>query len=161
LSPEFVRIDTDEFLKLAEAGRRKEMQGDTRGAMEEYGRMLDIYHGDFLPEENSLPGVDHRRIELKRTFIESLESLARLSEKTGSTKKAAGYYQQALEADPLREEACQNLMRLSLTLRTYNEALRAFDALKKNLEEELQSQPDPKTLALYEQIREKDRLRNS
>ena len=116
LSPEFIRIDTDKILEFAEAGRRRETLGDTRGAIEEYGRMLDIYRGDFLPEENALPGVDRRRIELKRIFIESLERLARLSEEAGSIKKAAGYYQRILEADPLQEGACQKLMRLSLSL---------------------------------------------
>jgi DNA-binding SARP family transcriptional activator len=155
LSPEFIRIDTDEFLKFAGAGRRRESLGDTRGAMEEYGRMLEMYRGDFLPGENSLPGVDRRRLELKKAFIESLKRLAQLSEEAGSLKKAAGYYHRILEADPLTEEACQNLMRLCLTLRTYNEALRAFDSLKRNLEVELKSQPDPQTLNLHRQIRER------
>ena len=155
LSPEFIRIDTDEILEFAEAGRRRETLGDTRGAIEECGRMLDMYRGDFLPEENALPGVDRRRVELRRIFIESLERLARLSEEAGSIKKAAGYYQRILEADPLQEGACQKLMRLCLSLQTYNEALRAFDSLKKSLKEELKSQPDPETLSLHKQIREK------
>ncbi len=155
LAPEFIRIDTDEFLKSAGAGRRREMLGDTRGAMEEYGRMLEMYQGDFLPEENSLPSVDRRRVELKTIFIETLERLAELSVARGSIRKAVGYYQRILETDPLKEGACRNLMRLCLTLGNYNEALRFFEALKKNLKEELRSQPNPQTLSLHQQIRER------
>ena len=96
LSPKFIRTDTDEFLKSTEAGRRRETHGETRGAMEEYGRMLDFYRGDFLPEENALPGVDRRRVELKKIFIESLERLASLSEEAGVHKKG----RRILPADP-------------------------------------------------------------
>ena len=46
-------------------------------------------------------------------------------------------------------------MRLCLTLGNYNDALRAFETLKKNLQKELKSQPDPQTQALYKQIRKK------
>jgi DNA-binding SARP family transcriptional activator len=69
-------------------------------------------------------------------------------------KKTAGFYRRLLEADPLQEEACRAFMRLCLTLGNYNEALRAFETLKKNLRKELKSQPDPQTLALYRRVRE-------
>lgn len=155
LDPEFTRTDADEFLIIVDKGNWKERAGDTRGAVEEYAKALNIYRGDFLPLETSLPGVDRRRDELKKTFVETLLRLTKLSEKQGSLKKAAGYCRQALEADPLEEEACRSFMRLCLTLGTFNEALRAFETLKKNLHQELKSQPDPQTQALYTRIREK------
>jgi two-component SAPR family response regulator len=123
--------------------------------MEQYGKALETYQGDFLPEENSLPGVDRRREELRRAFIETLVRLAKLSEEQGSIKKAAGYFRRVLEADPLQEEACRGTMRLCSTLGNYNEALRVFETLRKNLHQELNSRPDPQTLALYSRIREK------
>jgi ATP/maltotriose-dependent transcriptional regulator MalT/DNA-binding SARP family transcriptional activator len=155
LDPEFTRTDSDEFLKQVDKGNWKERAQDARGAMEEYGRALEYYRGDFLPLETSLSAVDRRRDELKKTFIETLLRLAKLSEKQGSLKKAAGHSRRVLEADPLQEEACQAFMRLCLTLGNYNEALRSFETLKKNLHQELKSQPDPQTQALYNQIREK------
>ena len=68
--------------------------------MEEYGRALEYYRGDFLPLETSLPGVDRRRDELKKIFIETLLRLARLSEKQGALKKAAGFFRQPWKPTP-------------------------------------------------------------
>ena len=61
------------------------------------------------------------------------------------------------EADPLQEEACQGILRLSLTLGNTNEALRAFDALARSLGQELQSRPDQRTLVLCQQVRERSK----
>jgi LuxR family maltose regulon positive regulatory protein len=155
LNPEFTRTDVDELLKYVDKGNWNERAQDARGAMEQYEKALEIYQGDFLPEEASLPIVDRRRDDLKRTLIETLRRLARFSEELGSMKKASGFYRRLLEADPLQEEACRAFMRLCLTLGNYNEALRAFETLKMNLRQELKSQPDPQTMALYNQVREK------
>ncbi len=153
LNPEFARTDVDEFLIAVDRGRWKDRAQDARGALEEYGKALEYYLGDFLPLENSLPGVDRRRDELRRIFIETLLRLAKLSEEQGSLKKAAGYYRRILDADPLQEGACRAFMRLSLSLSNFNEALRVFETLRKNLRQELKSRPDPQTLALYNRIR--------
>jgi LuxR family maltose regulon positive regulatory protein len=155
LNPEFTRTDVDELLKYVDKGNWNERAQNARGAMEHYEKALEIYQGDFLPEEASLPIVDRRRDDLKRTLIETLRRLAKFSEELGSMKKASGFYQRLLEADPLQEEACRAFMRLCLTLGNYNEALRAFETLKKNLRQELRSQPDPQTLALYRRVRAK------
>ena len=37
--------------------------------MEEYAKALEIYRGDFLPLETSLPGVDRCGNELKKTSL--------------------------------------------------------------------------------------------
>ena len=66
LYPEFTRTDVDEFLKVVDKGKWKERAGDTCGAAEEYAEALEIYRGDFLPLETSLPAVDRRREELKK-----------------------------------------------------------------------------------------------
>ena len=154
LNPEFTRTDVDEFLAVVDQGNLQERTRDARGAMEHYEKALEIYQGDFLPGEVSLPIVDRRRDDLKRTLIETLRRLAKFFEEIGSMKKASGFYRRLLEADPLQEEACRAFMRLCLTLGNYNEARRAFETLKMNLRQELKSKPDPQTLALYNQIRE-------
>ena len=153
LDPELTRIDTEAFLKSVGRGSRRQQAGDGKGAKEEYEKALACYQGDFLPLENSLPGVDRRRDELKKIFIDTLLRLARLAEEQGTLKKAAAYCQRILEADPLHEEACRNYMQLCLMTANYNDALKAFGTLKKNLQKELKSPPDPRTLDLYNQVR--------
>jgi ATP/maltotriose-dependent transcriptional regulator MalT len=155
LNPEFTHTDVDEFLAAVAQGNWKERTREARGAMEKYEQALAIYRGDFLPEETGLTVVDRRRDDLKGVYIETLQRLAKLSEEQGLLKKAGGYYRRVLEAEPLQEEACQGILRLSLTLGNTNEALRAFDALARALGQELQSQPDQRTLALCKQVREK------
>ena len=72
LNPEFTRTDVDELLKYVDKGNWNERAKDARGAMEHYGKALEIYQGNFLPEETSLPIVDRKRDDLKRTYVETL-----------------------------------------------------------------------------------------
>jgi DNA-binding SARP family transcriptional activator len=155
LDPEFTRNDADEFLKAVDRGRWLQQTRDAKGAKAAYEKALAFYKGDFLPLETSLPVADRRRDELKRVLMDTLLRLSKLAEEQGTLKKAAEYLRRVLAADPLREEACQAFMRLCLTLGDYNEALRSFGILRKNLRQELKSGPAPQTLALYQKLREK------
>jgi DNA-binding SARP family transcriptional activator len=53
------------------------------------------------------------------------------------------------------EEAYRSLMILYAGKNLYNEALRAFEACRKALKDELDTKPDPATTALYRGIKER------
>jgi DNA-binding SARP family transcriptional activator len=116
---------------------------------------MEIYKGDFLPDETYVSWVDKRREELRTKYIDLLSKMAKLHENQGAIKKAVGCYKKAIEADPLLEESYQRLMTLYSSKGMYNEALRTYEDCKKALKKELKTRPDSVTDAIHKKILEK------
>ena len=130
LNPELTRTDADEFLSGVDEAHWKKRLGDGRGAVEEFGRRWTITGVVSCPGKTPC----RRRLaeeELKKNFTETLLHQAKLAEEQGALKKAVGCYRRVLEADPLQEGACQDFMRLCLTLVNHNDALRPLKPSKK------------------------------
>jgi LuxR family transcriptional regulator, maltose regulon positive regulatory protein len=155
LDPELCRVDAWHFNDLYREGRQKEMGGDGKGAMDCFTRAIDLYKGDFIPEEQYSPRVVGLREELKNKFLDLLTHVARRHEQAGAFKKAVACIKQAIETDPLLEEAYRSLMSLYDKKNLYNEALRVFESCKKALKAGLDIPPDPLTIALHQGIRER------
>jgi LuxR family maltose regulon positive regulatory protein len=152
---ELCRIDCREFAALAREGATREKAGDWKGALDTYARALDLYEGDFIPEERYAPWVELRRDDYRNILIDLLTRSAQLHERSGAFKKAEACLKRVIEADPLLEEAYRSLMTLYAEKKRYNEALRVFQACQKALKEGLRTQPDPLTRALHQGIRER------
>jgi DNA-binding SARP family transcriptional activator len=154
LDHELCQVDVDLFLSLLKKGDEKEKEGDIKSALSFYDKAIEIYKGDFLPEELYAPWVDAKREELTGKYIEILNRLANLHERQGSLGKAIACHKKAIQADPLSDESCQRLMTLYYNRGMVNEALRAYEACRKALETGLNTNPDPTTTALYKKILE-------
>jgi DNA-binding SARP family transcriptional activator len=133
----------------------KEKKGDAKSALSLYVEAMEIYKGDFLPEELYAPWADKKREELKRKFIELLNRMAHLYEKQGAVRKAIDCYNRAIQEDPLIEEAYQKLMTFYSSKGMYNDALKIYEECKKALKAELKSKPDSTTSAIYRKVLEK------
>jgi len=155
LDQELFRVDVDGFLSLLKMGEEKEKGGDTKGALSFYTEAMEIYKGDFLPEDPYAPWADKRREELKAKYIALLNKMANLYERQGAIKKAMDCYKKVIQADPLIEESYQKLMTYYSEKGMHNEALRAYEACKNALKIGLKTKPDPMTTALYKKILEK------
>jgi DNA-binding SARP family transcriptional activator len=155
LDPELCQVDADRFLSLLKMADEKEKRGDKKGALPLYTEAVEIYKGDFLPDETYVSWVDKKREELRTKYIDLLNKVARLHENQGAIKKAVGYYKMAIQADPLLEESYQKLMILYSSKGMYNEALRTYEDCKKTLKKELKSRPDETTDAIYKKIMER------
>ena len=155
LDSELCQVDAEMFLSILRMAEEKEKKGETKGALSLYAEALEIYKGDFLPEELYAPWADKKREELKRGFIELLNRMAHLHEKQGAVRKAIDCYQKVIQEDPLLEEAYQKLMTFYSSKGMYNDALRIYEACKKALKTELKSKPDSTTSAIYKKILEK------
>lgn len=145
-------VDVDRFLALIDQGNRNEREGQMTQALASYEKAIDLYRGDFLPEDLYIPWIETKRHELRDQFLELLLTTARLYEQRGSRSKAIARYQKALKADPLLEVACQRLMRLLSEQGKRNEALKVYERLKTALDHELDTRPDPLTDAIYQKI---------
>jgi len=155
LDPALCQVDAELFLSVLRVAEEKEKRGETKSALSLYTEALEMYKGDFLPEELYAPWVDKKREELRRKFIELLNRMARLYEKQGAAKKAIDCYNKAIQEDPLIEEAYQKLMTFYSNKGMYNDALKTYEACKRTLRTELKSKPDPTTSAIYRKVLEK------
>ncbi len=157
LDKELCRVDCRSFTALSKEGEEKEKAGDLKGALDCFSRAIDLYQGDFISEDLHSSWVERRREDLKNIYLDLLLRTARYHEQAGAFKKTVSCLKQALEADPLLEEACCRLMTLYAGKNQYNEALRVFDSCRKALKTELNTRPDPATTALYQGIKEQQK----
>jgi ATP/maltotriose-dependent transcriptional regulator MalT/DNA-binding SARP family transcriptional activator len=155
LDPDLCQEDSHLFLSLLKKAEEKEKRGDKKGALPLYTEAMEIYKGDFLPEELYAPWVDKRREELRGKYIELLSKVAGLYERQGAFKKSIDCYKKAIQVDPLLEEPYQKLMTFYSSKGMNNEALRIYEDCKKVLKKELKTKPDSKTTAIYNKVLEK------
>jgi len=120
-------------------------------------RLLDLedavtlYRGDFLEgiyEDWAL--VERER--LREVYLHVLDELLTLYKRSGDYKHALSYAQRLAAADPLREAAHRELMRLYHLIGRPRAALTQFSALCDVLAEELGAAPAPATVALCRSI---------
>jgi two-component SAPR family response regulator len=155
LDAELCHVDVDRFLSLLKMAEEKQKKGDGKEAFPFYAEALEIYKGDFLPDEIYASWPDKKREELRAKYIELLKKMASFHERQGSLKKTMDCYRKAIQADPLLEESYQKLMTFYFNRGMYNEALKIYEECKKALRKELKTQPDSTTTAIYKKILEK------
>ncbi|NLS78164.1 MAG: hypothetical protein GXY76_12985 [Chloroflexi bacterium] len=118
-----------------------------------------LYGGTFL-SGFSLPDsaefeewVARQRERLHQTLMESLSALADAREQRGAYQHALLYARRALELDPWREEAQQQVMLLLALSGERGAALAQYEACRRVLREELGIEPSVETTQLCERIR--------
>lgn len=150
------RVDVNDFLAACDNVRQLRDDDDDPLRLAACRDAIDIYRGEFLPEEPYLSGVETKRAALKDQFIAVLMEAAGILEQGGKVIQATRYCQTVIQADPLTEEAYQQLMRLHVRQGQRSAALKAYHALAKVLATELDTVPDPATTRLYQEILSSD-----
>lgn len=145
-------FDVDSFSSIIKEGESKEKEKDLKAAISLYTKAADKYKGDFLSEDLYAPWADIKREELKRTYINLLLKLAQLHEELGALKKGIFFYKKAIHTDSVLEIAYQRLMTLYSRQAKQNEALKVYEKCKKALMDEIDTEPDQVTTALYNKI---------
>ena len=113
---------------------------------------LALYAGDLLPEDRYADWAADRRETLRETALELLVAVARQREERGEHEAAIVALGRALAVEPAREETHVALMRLYATTGRRNRALRQYARLRAALRDDLDTEPDPATQALYHAI---------
>ncbi len=119
----------------------------------EFSTALDLYSGDLLPDDLYEEWTSERREALRRERMNLLLELADLYEADQENEKAITILQQAIEIDPLNEEAHARLMRLFALSGRRITALAQYETCRRSLEKELGIEPSPDTASLFERIR--------
>jgi DNA-binding SARP family transcriptional activator len=150
LSPDAIVTDVAAFeatLQAAErapnATERAQLLAD---AVEQYqGMLLPGYHDDWVLAP---------RQWLAERYCEALRQLMALREAAGDSRAALDCARRLVAADPLREEAHYELIRLLIAAGQPVAALRQYQELERLLQQELDAKPDAGTAAL---VREAER----
>jgi DNA-binding SARP family transcriptional activator len=146
------RVDVNAFLAACDEVRQLKRDDDDARRLAACRRAVDIYGGDFLPEEPYLRWVEMKRAALKDHYITVRMEMAGLYEGQGELEAAVLQCNAVIQADPLTEHAHQQLMRLLQRQGRCSAALKTYRDLAETLAEELDTVPDPATTRIYKEI---------
>ena len=151
-------LDVEEFEHCAREGRRLEAQNQPTGAETEYEIAINIYRGDLLADT---PYEDWMAIDRERLRLAYLATLDRLSKIYFDREQYAACIrlcQLILNRDLCREDAHCCLMRCYSRLGQVPLALRQYQICVEALQSELEVDPAPETIQLYQQIHRHQRV---
>jgi DNA-binding SARP family transcriptional activator len=114
---------------------------------------LELYRGDFLPEEPYVDWVLRERERLRGLYLNALTVWLDERVQAGHWREGAELARHILEREPWLEEVWRALMTCCAMLGRRGEALQAYQSCVRALREELDVAPGPPTQALYEQIK--------
>jgi predicted ATPase/DNA-binding SARP family transcriptional activator len=117
-----------------------------------YQAALELYTGDLLPEDRYEEWTLQPREALRQTFLQLSLDLAKVKETRQEYPGGIAALLRLLALDPSHEEAHCELMRLYALSGQRQKALRQYQTLRDVLRSELEVDPSPATLQLYELI---------
>jgi len=142
-------FDVEEFESLIERARL--LPPHDWQAQELWGRAVELYQGDFLPEVDRAWCVPKRE-QVRNQYIEALIESARCREARGAVDEAVAWYRRALEEDELREDIHRRIMRAYAEAGRRSAALAQYGECREILEQELGVEPSQETQELYEEV---------
>jgi DNA-binding SARP family transcriptional activator/CRP-like cAMP-binding protein len=154
LDKELCHVDLEDFLSCCRRGDKKDEEGDIKSAISVYKQAIDLYSGDFLPEDLYIAWAQAKRGELQDRYVTLLFRLGELLEKKGNLKSATDYYKRVLQKDPTSETAYQRLILNYANRGMRNAALKAYEDCVRVLRNELDTEPDDLTTSLYKKLLE-------
>jgi DNA-binding SARP family transcriptional activator len=150
LDIERCRVDVNDFLAACDEIRRAKQEDDR--CLSACQRAIDIYGGDFLPEEPYLSWAEMKRSVLRDQYLGVLMEMATLFERKNDPGSAIDCCRTAIRTDPLAEHVHQRLMALLRRQGRQNAAIKVYLDLKGRLAVELDTMPDPATTRIYEEM---------
>jgi DNA-binding SARP family transcriptional activator len=115
-------------------------------------RMLALYRGPFLDNEEPQRWLLAVRERARQRFLRSLSDAGRYWERRERWSEAAALCERGLDVDPLAEDLYRRLMRCHLAQRRPAEAAGIFQRCRKMLLDQLGVPPSAETEALFRSI---------
>jgi TolB-like protein/DNA-binding SARP family transcriptional activator len=139
-------VDVLAFRRLAAQSARSELEAATSFYAGEFLAGLDIESEEF---------ASWRRAEATRYRDQAIEALRRLMMllgECGQTDRATEAGLRLLALDPLHEDAARRVMRLYSQIGRRGAAIQLYHSLAAALRAELDTQPEPETLSIFNEI---------
>ncbi|MBN1135866.1 MAG: tetratricopeptide repeat protein [Anaerolineae bacterium] len=114
---------------------------------------LELYRGDFLPEEPYVDWVLRERERLRGLYLNTLTAWLEEQVQAGAWREGAELARRILDLEPWLEEVWRALMTCLARLGRRSEALQAYQACVRALDKELDAEPSAETQALYEGLK--------
>lgn len=121
-------------------------------------RAVALYSGPLL-EGCMEEWVVQERDSREQAYLNALETMSQVEEAQGNINAAVEYLRQAIRIDPLRETAQRKLMELHAKVGDFAAANQVYFQLRAYLHREMNMEPSPETIALFEGIRQSGRTR--
>jgi DNA-binding SARP family transcriptional activator len=125
----------------------------TASELDAYRDALLLYRGDALGDFPGSRWYEPVADRARRAFARAAHRLAAGLQAADLVEEATDVYQRMVTLDALDEEAHRGLMRTLALTGHRAQALRQFERLRALLERELEAQPEPETMALWESLR--------
>jgi len=152
LNPEFAySIDIDEFDRLLTEGETARRARQFDHCMECYESAVALYRGEFMQGSYD-PWVDEQRSYYRLQYLQLLESLAAIAQKTENWFKATQLAQQILRDDPFREDIHCLLMRALAAQGNKGAVKEQYESLLRLLTAELGVEPSIETRKVYQEL---------
>ena len=150
-------LDVEEFERLVKTGKRFESRNQL-AAVSEYEAAISIYQGDFLQENLYEQWTILTREHLRAAYLDILNRLSQIYFNQERYAACITVCQRVLSYDRCREDAYYLLMYCYSRQGQYQLALREFQNCVKALRAELEVEPAPETVQLYNCIRRRERV---
>jgi len=149
LNPATCWVDAWAFEKLLAKADEAAKSGDADARIWLVEKALDLFHGDFLPNDRDAPWAAAMREGLRRRYLKQIAILADHWRQSGDCHQAIDCYEKGLAVDELTEEFYQGLIRCNQSLGFNAEAAGAYHRCRKILSISLGMKPSQATESLY------------
>lgn len=151
LSLDLTRCWVDVLAFDAWCRRDETLSGEPRAATDQ---LLDLYRGQFLPQESDAQWAAPPRDRLRSQFERQVLRLGDRLEAERDHASAMNLYRRAIEIEPLTETFYQRLMRVQAATGAAAEALLTYRRCRDLLSIVLGVMPSKATQQLYERLRD-------
>lgn len=153
LSPDLeIWVDSEQFQAHYRDGKRHAAAGRLEDALREFEAADNLYGGDFLAEDRYEDWPAEMREDLRHMRLEMINWLARHFFQVERYGNAITHARKILQMDSCREDAHRLLMRAYLAQGQRHLAIRQYWQCVEALRTELDAEPMPATVALYEEV---------
>ena len=146
-----VGVDINAFEAAADAGDAAHRRGDRTTVAVAFARAVVIYRGDLTVGEDVRHLLHRERLRMRYLTLQA--TLAEYLFADGDYRAALAKSLDLLLHDPCREDAHRLVIRCHVRLGERAQALRQFQVCRRILLGEFEAEPEPATIALYEQVR--------
>jgi DNA-binding SARP family transcriptional activator len=150
--------DVEAFERAVREGLRLEAAGQRDEGMKEFHVAIDLYLGDFLSDDPYESWPLLIREQLRLTYLDTLDRLSQMYLARHEYAVCITLCHKLLDSDNCREDAYCRLMRCYSRLSQDHLALRQYQICVETLRSELDVAPSAATTALYERLRQRERI---
>jgi len=131
---------------------------DRSASIQRLESAVQLWRGDFVEDLDAGEWAIFQREERRQRYVRALIDLGALHFADAHYERAAAVYRRLLALDAYLELAHRELMRCLVRQGEVGHALQHYQHLRELLQRELQAEPSPETVMVYERIRRGDEV---